>query len=76
MTEFPEGSIRRYVRQIVESLIYIHSKKILHRDLKMNNFYLDHDDNIKLGDFGFACQLNQANELKRESCGTPNYIAP
>lgn len=56
--------------------MYIHSKGVLHRDLKMCNFYLDENDNIKLGDFGFACQLNNLNELKRETCGTPNYIAP
>jgi calcium/calmodulin-dependent protein kinase kinase 1 len=31
---------------------------------------------VKLGDFGFACQLAYHHELKRETCGTPNYIAP
>ena len=44
--------------------------------MKLCNFYLDENGNIKLGDFGFACQLNHLNELKRETCGTPNYIAP
>lgn len=68
--------IRYYAKQIVESLMYIHSKNVLHRDLKMCNFYLDENDHIKLGDFGFACQLNHSTELKRETCGTPNYIAP
>jgi serine/threonine protein kinase len=44
--------------------------------LKLCNFYLDSDKNVKLGDFGFACQLSHPGELKRETCGTPNYIAP
>lgn len=44
--------------------------------LKLCNFYLDAQKNIKLGDFGFACQLSHEGELKRQTCGTPNYIAP
>lgn len=31
---------------------------------------------MKLGDFGFACQLVSEYDRKRETCGTPNYIAP
>ena len=42
----------------------------------MSNFFVDGDNNIKLGDFGFACKLQYEGELRRETCGTPNYIAP
>jgi serine/threonine protein kinase len=44
--------------------------------LKLCNFYLDVNNNVKLGDFGFACQLASEYDKKRETCGTPNYIAP
>ena len=44
--------------------------------LKLCNFYLDEQFNVKLGDFGFACQLAHENDRQRETCGTPNYIAP
>ena len=37
---------------------------------------MDDEDNVKIGDFGFACQLAHPGEKKRETCGTPNYIAP
>lgn len=71
-----EEDIRRYGCQIVQAIAYIHSQNILHRDLKLCNFYLDQEDNVKLGDFGFACQLASEYDKKRETCGTPNYIAP
>ena len=37
---------------------------------------LDSGGNVKVGDFGFACELSSRDEKKRTMCGTPNYIAP
>ena len=54
----------------------IESTQSMKYSLKLSNFYLDDDENVKLGDFGFACQLASDYDRKRESCGTPNYIAP
>lgn len=60
----PEKDIKKYGYQIVHAIMYIHTQNILHREyfcslfsLKLCNFYLDANDNVKLGDFGFACQL-------------------
>ena len=41
----------RWVRQAVESIAFIHSKEILHADICCNNFFLDDNLDIKLGDF-------------------------
>jgi len=44
----------RIFRQIVEAVRYLHSKNLCHRDLKPENIFLSADNNVLLGDFGFA----------------------
>jgi MAP/microtubule affinity-regulating kinase/calcium-dependent protein kinase len=60
----------------IVKIYFIESKLFLKPSLKLCNFYLDENNNVKLGDFGFACQLANSADKKRETCGTPNYIAP
>ena len=55
---------------------YIHNQKIIHRDLKLGNIFIDGKLNVKIGDFGLATKLEFPRECKRTVCGTPNYIAP
>ena len=50
--------------------------KVIHRDLKLGNLFLDQDMKLKLGDFGLATKLTFEGEKRRTICGTPNYIAP
>jgi polo-like kinase 1 len=57
-------------------LKYLHSHRIIHRDLKLGNLFLNDQMEIKLGDFGLATKLDFDGEKKRTICGTPNYIAP
>ncbi|CAB0018182.1 unnamed protein product [Nesidiocoris tenuis] len=44
----------RLFREIVEGLCHIHDQKIMHRDLKPPNIFLDRNDQVKIGDFGLA----------------------
>ena len=65
-----------WLRQIASALSYMHKQRVIHRDLKLANLFLDREGNVKVGDFGLACQLRSPDELRRTVCGTPNYIAP
>lgn len=65
-----------YLSQIVSALKYLHQNKVIHRDLKLGNLFLNENMEIKLGDFGLATRLEYDGEKKKTICGTPNYIAP
>ncbi|XP_078492589.1 serine/threonine-protein kinase PLK1 [Ciona intestinalis] len=71
-----EPEARYYMRQIILGMQYLHSKKIIHRDLKLGNLFLTDDMEIKIGDLGLATQVDFDGERKKTLCGTPNYIAP
>ena len=73
LTEF---ETRYYMRQIVSAVKYMQSKKVLHRDLKLGNCFLNSKMQIKIGDFGLATRLKDDLDLRSSICGTPNYMAP
>ena len=62
--------------QIINSLKYLHAHRVIHRDLKLGNLFINDKMEVKLGDFGLATKLDFDGEKKRTICGTPNYIAP
>lgn len=71
-----ESDTRRYMLQTLEAVRHMHQRNIIHRDLKLGNFFLGKANEIKIGDFGLACKLSFDGERKKTLCGTPNYIAP
>lgn len=63
--------------QLISGVAYLHSKKIVHRDLKLENLLLDRNRNIIITDFGFANRFNDTGvDLMATSCGSPCYAAP
>lgn len=73
LTEF---EAQYYIFQIVGSLKYLQKNRVIHRDLKLGNLFLNDKLEIKLGDFGLAAKLDFDNEKRHTICGTPNYLAP
>lgn len=72
----PEGVVRSVARQLVQALHYLHSNRIIHRDMKPQNILISANGTVKLCDFGFA-RLMSTNTLVVTSIkGTPLYMAP
>lgn len=53
-TGFPENQILDWFVQIALAIKHIHDRKILHRDLKTQNIFLNGKGEVKMGDFGIA----------------------
>lgn len=71
-----ELEVQCYLSQVVSSLRYLHTHRVIHRDIKLGNIFLSDKMEIKMGDFGLAAKIEFEGERKRTICGTPNYIAP
>lgn len=64
------------ISQVVNGLLFLHTNKILHRDISLGNLLLTSDNCIKIADFGLATKLNSSDDKHMTMCGTPNYISP
>jgi polo-like kinase 1 len=73
---FTEPECATFMVQTILAIKYLHSKKIIHRDLKLGNLLIGKMNEIKVADFGLAAKIEQDGERRRTICGTPNYIAP
>lgn len=75
----PEELIWRILGQVVSALYACHNRKegrILHRDLKPGNVFLDSNKNVKLGDFGLSKIMGQESVFAKTHVGTPYYMSP
>jgi NIMA (never in mitosis gene a)-related kinase 2 len=75
----PEEMIWHIVSQVLLALQTCHSRpegKILHRDLKPGNIFLDADHNVKLGDFGLSRVMGDESVFAYTHVGTPYYMSP
>uniref|UniRef100_A0A8D0EX17 Eukaryotic translation initiation factor 2 alpha kinase 2 n=1 Tax=Strix occidentalis caurina TaxID=311401 RepID=A0A8D0EX17_STROC len=60
--------------QILKGVKYIHSRELIHRDLKPQNIFISREDKIKIGDFGLVTSV--AYGTLTENRGTKSYMAP
>lgn len=74
-TKLSEQVAKFIYKQIVLGIKHIHSRGIVHRDIKLDNILIDIHSNIKICDFGVAKKMKRS-EIFYDQCGTPAYIAP
>ena len=72
---FKEEKFLLIFDQILKGLSYMHSLKILHWDIKLENILLTHDDWVKICDFGISIKINSKMSIQ-EHIGTPAYLSP
>jgi NIMA (never in mitosis gene a)-related kinase len=71
-----EDKIWKFFIEMCLGLNYLHMHKILHRDVKTINMFLDKNNGIKIGDLGVAKMLNQTANMAHTVVGTPYYLSP
>jgi len=72
---FTEEKVNTWFQELVSAVEHLHSKNIIHRDVKSQNVFLASDGSVRLGDFGLSCRQT-GNDETRSYAGTDCYVAP
>lgn len=69
---FSESEVKRLMLQLLEAIRFIHSKYILHRDLKLSNLLYNHRGELRIADFGLARRVGgqYVGDKRRTTCTT------
>ncbi|KAL7226004.1 hypothetical protein ACSBR1_021197 [Camellia fascicularis] len=71
-----ENKARKYLRDIVSGLMYLHAHNIVHGDIKPDNLLVTAAGTVKIGDFSVSQVFEDDNDELRRSPGTPVFTAP
>ena len=69
------ATTRSFLYQLFKGIAYLHERKLAHRDLKLENIFLDGQYRLKIGDLGLAKQV-EGDNLFGTICGTLFYTPP
>ena len=73
----PAEKVIDIMKQITSALALAHQNHIVHRDIKPHNLLIDHEDNVKITDFGIAMALSATSITQTNSVlGSVHYLSP
>lgn len=75
-TILDEEQISYLAHECLLAIVYLHDKKIIHRDIKSDNFYLNLNGRVKMVDLGFCVGLSDEINKRYTIAGTPCWMAP
>ncbi|AAZ10342.1 protein kinase, putative [Trypanosoma brucei gambiense DAL972] len=73
---FPEEAIIEWMVELLSGLAHLHSRRVVHRDIKTSNIFVTEKNHLKLGDFGVCTVLTSASIATNSMVGTPLYFSP
>ena len=69
--------VKKWCRQILDGLSFLHAKRIIHRDLKCDNIFINgNNSEIKIGDLGLSTLMREGQGQVQSVLGTPEFMAP
>ncbi|XP_077047174.1 serine/threonine-protein kinase PAK 3-like [Agelaius phoeniceus] len=75
-TRMAEGEMAAVSRECLQGLDFLHSNRVIHRDLKSSNILLGMDGSVRLADFGLCTQLSPEQDQRSSMVGTAHWMAP
>ena len=75
-THYPYTQMLQVAKQLVKALHYLHTNRIIHRDMKPQNVLIGSNGRMKLCDFGFARAMSKNTIVLTSIKGTPLYMSP
>ncbi|CAN8301092.1 unnamed protein product [Cochlearia groenlandica] len=71
-----EKTAKKYLRDIVAGLMYLHAHNVIHGDIKPDNLLVTSSGTVKIGDFSVSQVFKDDDDQLRRSPGTPVFTAP